>query len=327
MEKRARHYEYVQPEFILSLQEVRRTGGGEVVYNCPFCESRYGPNPERFYPKLYYNPAKKTGYCFRCGTVIVVSQNESSMDVSDPEGPLAPSLAPVRGSHQLSKIEDLSAILPIQRGGKRAMRYIVGRSPYIPDVLHHFDLAGAFYEADFGNGLLGVVFPFFVNGEVYSYQIRFFREDGGQVNTRYETRAGPKVPYSPFGLWIRPVDYVSLVEGVFGTFGLLYLSTQVGLFAEEVASRGVSLEELSLALSNPIATLGHDLGRSVLHILKELAPRYVVVAMDERRLSESVKYQIVDSVSSVERVDIIDVGDPDEFATRLYRYMMVGGGR
>jgi hypothetical protein len=49
-----------------------------------------------------------------------------------------------------------------------------------------------------------------------------------------------------------------------------------------------------------------------------MAPLHVVIAMDEKRLSEQTRNVIIENVTSVERVDILNIGDPDDFAKSLY---------
>lgn len=321
VERLARYYERVGQEFLSSLQEVSRTSKGEIIYNCPWCEERYGPNEKRFYPKLYYNPQKQTGFCFRCGTVVLVSN--SPQELSDPDLSLAPSLED-RGDGELSEIKDLSLLFPLEEDNIEAMRYILWRSPYFAEVIRRYRDRIVFYDANFGGGLRGVVFPFTVEGKVYSYQVRFYREDGSDPEVRYETRPGLKIPYSPFGIRLGPTESLTLVEGVFGTFGILYLSQNLHLFYNELMKMGLDVASLKKALSNPIATLGYNLSDSVLWFIKEMAPVHVVIAMDERELSLKARELVSKIVVSVERVDILNIGDPDDFATSLYTHVQVG---
>jgi len=308
----ARFREEVEEAFLSSLQEVSRTGK-EIIYNCPWCEERYGPNDKRFYPKLYYNPLKRVGYCFRCNTVMIVKSDGISFLLEDNQ-PLLLSDSEKSGK-KLGPI-DISLALPIEKDKRRAFSYILNRSPYFREIIVEHPIE--FYQANFGGGLLGVVFPFRVDGAVWSYQVRFFREDGLEPETRYETRPGIKIPYHPFGLKTGEVDAITLVEGVFGTFGILYLEKNLELFKEEILSMGISLEDFRKALKNPIATLGYGISESVLWAIKSMAPLHVVIAMDERHLSEQARNVIVENVTSVERIDILNIGDPDDFANSLY---------
>jgi hypothetical protein len=308
----AKFYEEVDESFLSSLQEVNRNGR-EIIYNCPWCEERYGPNEKRFYPKLYYNPSKRVGYCFRCNTVMVVKSDGLSF-LSEGDQPVAPSLGEANKS--IEPINNLNLALPIERDKKKALSYMLNRSPYLVEIISEKPFE--FYQANFGKGLMGVVFPFRVEGEIWSYQVRFFREDGGDPETRYETRPGVKVPYHPYGISFGEVESITLVEGVFGTFGILYLEKNIDLFSEEIESLGIPVESFRLALRNPIATLGYGISESVLWAIKSMAPLHVVIAMDEKRLSEQARSIIVENVTSVERVDIINIGDPDDFAKSLY---------
>ncbi len=316
---KARYHEVVSEDFLASLEEVRRTAKGEIIYNCPWCEERYGPRPDKKYHKLYFNPEMGVGFCFRCGTSISVEK--SGLSLADTNIVL-PSLS-LKGRdsnppHKDSFISDLFLSLPITKGKEMAHYYLMQRSPYLYEVFGKYKVP--YYQAYYGDGLYGVVFPFYVEGKIVSYQVRYFRLDGRAVPYRYDTRQGPKYPYSPHGLGnITPVDSISLVEGVFGTFGLLYLAEHLEIFSKEIASAGLSVETLRKALSYPIATLGYSLSEGVLWAIKSLAPVHVVVVMDDKSLSYQAVLKLLENLTSVERIDILNIGDPDEYATALYK--------
>lgn len=316
--EKAKYHEVVSEEFLAGLEEVGRTAKGEVIYNCPWCEERYGPRPDRKYHKLYYNPAKGVGFCFRCGTSLSIISSGISLSEATT---VLPSLSiPHKDTAEPSPISDIFLALPISKNRELAKYYLLQRSPYLQEVIPKYGIT--YYQASFGNGLYGVVFPFYFQGKLVSYQVRYFRLDGKPLSERYETRPGPKVPYSPFGFSYKgPVDRIALVEGIFGTFGLLYLSDHLNLFARELSSVGLSLNELQEALRNPIATLGYNISESVFWAIKSLAPLHVVVVMDERSLSYQSVVRLLQDLTSVERVDVLNIGDPDEYATRLFLHL------
>lgn len=194
---RPSYLEVVGEDFLLTLREVSRTAKGEVIYDCPWCEERYGPNPERFYPKLYYSPAKGVGFCFRCGTALRVETNPSSLSSLSSRDRVLPSL--VQAQEALAPIEDLSLLLPLEREKGLATAYLLHRSPYLREILPRFPVE--YYLASFGGGEYGVVFPFRYRGKVVSYQIRHFRTDCREPHERYTTRMGPKKFPTPLSVW------------------------------------------------------------------------------------------------------------------------------
>ena len=191
-------------EFIPSTDglEFIKMSGGQEVYNCPWCETKYGPNSTGKYPKLYIDPNKGVGICYRCNTVVVVG------DPNDPKKKVKRILSE-REEEILEPV-----LLPEVHPVKKTLHRILNRSPYI-ETLGISNLA--ILETPIGTETYPL-FPFLLDSIPYSYQIWLGK------TPKYYTFPGPKVFYSPTGLKLDDrLEELTIVEGVFDALGALYL--------------------------------------------------------------------------------------------------------
>jgi len=191
-------------EFIpdTSQLEFVKTSGTQEVYNCPWCETKYGPNDKGFYPKLYIDPDKGVGICYRCNTVVIIG------DKDDPTRKLR---RMAEAPPEVFEEAPLPEVFPVNHTKER----LLARSPYLKDLpLNRLALG----EAKIGREWVPI-FPFLIDGRPYGYQLWLGRED-----MKYYTYEAPKVPYSPTGISTsKDYDTITLVEGVFDALGAYWL--------------------------------------------------------------------------------------------------------
>ena len=183
------------------------------IVNCPYCPTKYKPNKENFYPKLYIHKQKLVGFCFRCNTVVLLN-DKNKIYIS-------------KSVNEIIKLQGINLpLIPLNEIGKN---YISSRSPYILE-LPDLDI----YQ--YNN--TGILFPVRIDGVIYSYQIRWFYGD-----PKYFNMPGSKLLWKHRGLNLKKTDVLTLCEGVFDALGLEYIG-----FPNPIASFGKSLSKLQIEL-------------------------------------------------------------------------------
>jgi hypothetical protein len=113
---------------------VGRTSSHE-IYHCPYCSAATGKEDTQ--PKLYYNPVKSIGMCFRCNAVVIEDGLRSKKDI------LRHLQAPSPSDLYKDQIYSLGNwTVPILEH-KEAYLYLAGRGFY-PDILQRYPVRGCY---------------------------------------------------------------------------------------------------------------------------------------------------------------------------------------
>lgn len=219
-----------QRVFHLSLEELEsipvvKDNGEHLILDCPYCPVYYGPSKSGKYPKLYYHKEKGVGYCFRCGTAIVVKNIPPEIRiVQKVKRNSPPPTKPPDPRAFLSSLEDLTP---------RGRSYLYHRSPYLQELegLEVYSLTGE-REA--------ILIPIFWERELLGYQLRYI--DGREPRYHLHTWNGKKPIYYrkkelPEGAEI------TINEGIFGSWGAEYLG-----YPHPVAIFGLSMTPYQVEL-------------------------------------------------------------------------------
>lgn len=252
------------------------------IFYCPYCIEKVGKKD--ITGKLYLYKSTLTGVCFRCNTHITIKADiDSDFDFSG--------LTFKRLQQQIIQDTD---ILPYDEAinisklqpwysNTQIFDYLLNERGY-----HIFQAADRCQFKVFNSkDRIGVFIPYFMNDTIVSYQIRYLAGKG-----RYWTRPGKRFLYTPGGLQLKPINEITICEGVFDSIALEYLGYPI-----------------------PIAVCGSALSTLQLNTIKELAPEIVNIALDDYNLSNEMLKVLKKELALVERFQIINFNkkDPDDY--------------
>lgn len=262
------------------------------IYYCPYCLQKEidsgvpDPKPDT-HGKLYIHKEKKVGLCFRCNTVVFPAKK-----VEDAFDTLCESLCD-------SKEFDLSASsLPRVNlshysdaaDSPTAMQWLKKRNKYFSESYIRaakFKFYNQELVDDNGNSYFkqGVIAPMIWNGEIKSYQVRFFTDNHAK---RFHTNNGIRLLYLP--LPITPYSEITLCEGVYDAHALLMMG-----------------------FPNVVAILGKTLSAFQLMQLRELLPHTVNFCLDDYICNGDISRGLKRKVPTIEDYRFFSFPD---FSTR-----------
>ncbi|HEG8105028.1 TPA: hypothetical protein SFZ31_000457 [Campylobacter jejuni] len=222
------------------------------IYNCPYCVRCGEPTSK---PKFYYYPDTRSGYCFRCGSRMMVESiftRNNNIYQTDNETEFKVE------KHDLSRLPVISLEgLKLFHEDKQVLKYV--KKERCKEYVKTLKSLPAYSISRYGN--LGILFPLRYGGKIRGYQIRYLKPDENGV--RFYTSRGEKIPFRfDESLYHKEI---TLCEGVFSALGCKHLG-----------------------LPNPIATLGKDLSSSVLQVLSEYSPAMIYLAFDSLEINYKV---------------------------------------
>lgn len=254
------------------------------IYNCPYCIMCGEPNSK---PKFYYYPDTRSGYCFRCGSRMVVESifTRDSNIYEEVQTTSAPR------EIDLSKLPVVNLEgLKLFHEDKEVLKYV--KKERCKDYVKTLKSLPAYSINRYGN--LGILFPLNYRGSTRGYQIRYLKPD--ENGTRFYTSKGDKIPFR-FDDKFHHKE-ITLCEGIFSALGCKHLG-----------------------LPNPIATLGKDLCSSVLQVLSEYSPAMIYLAFD----SLEINYKVYTQLREIFRCEFMSIafhkGDDPDTAFRSGRGM------
>lgn len=254
------------------------------IYYCPFCEEVRG-RPDRD-GKFYWNYRKQVGFCFKCETVGILHTDKPAHLVL-----LENTISSIINSFstESSIIEnELNTMRPINYGSmfkeldQTGLSYIDNRNCFYPEVYKAFNMMSA--------KTMGMTVPVIINGQVYSYCLRFYHPKGHRKYYLPETH---KLLYSPTQK-INLGSHLSEITLVEGTFDAIACEID--------------------GFKNPIAIFGKAITPLQLYLLRSLSPDHIRIYLDETKLSVKLLRHLRGMLPTVSRFSIVhsDGSDSEE---------------
>ena len=261
--------------------EIRQVGD-ELIYRCINCEEKIGKSDK--IGKLYYNPVKQVGYCFRCHTVFYPEDEET--DETKQEFKITATIALKKYAtfipEPLQPIQFLFEPL-----NKKMIQYLKLRNPLLPGLTRKLG-----FQAWYGSNS-GIVTPFFYKNQIVKFQTRFTDRKNG---AKYYTSRGQKVLYSPQHIFnsfrLQKEQTVTICEGVYDAIALTILG-----------------------YPNPIAVLGDQISDRQIYDLRKLLPENAYLALDDWDRSKEIGKTIRSIPSLIDTLILTWKGykDPEEY--------------
>lgn len=271
--------------------------GDEVRYNCPVCIDIRGKEDDD--GKMYWNTAKRKGYCFKCNTVFYPNTDDLD-DGGDAEYHQVMSgfLDKIVGYDQLEYEEPDEIAFDFPPLKDDLLFYLKDRNPFLLHLAPTLGLHG-WYGRD-----KGVVTPFFYKEKIIKFQTRFISRQDPKA-AKYYTSEGTKVLYSPRHIFgtrhsfeLLGEQTVTLVEGTYDAIACAIMG-----------------------FPNPLAVLGSSLTKYQCLLLKKLSPFKAFCFLDDWKLNKALERQVKREVDTIDEVEIprLGKGDPEEILKILIK--------
>lgn len=227
------------PLFASTLESTKETEK-HTIYYCPFC-TKYGEPDSK--PKFYYYHETESGYCFRCNTLLTLDEDASFQDVSAERlaKVLQKTTAKLYTSSEVRLVDDVSleGLQDFDTDPEILSYVFENRSPLYYELMKKNNC-----KKITKNGYKGILFPFYFDGKVRYYQIRYLNNP----LVRFYSSKTTKIPY--FVNDDLESEELTLCEGIFSSYGLYYLG-----FKNPVAMLGKTITETNLTLLSEFKNL------------------------------------------------------------------------
>lgn len=253
---------------------------------CPFCESHGEPSRK---PTLYIYKDSMTGYCFRCKSFIYTSKTEYEHSLTNEiDKEFNNNLKCITSTNEVEYDSiHLDGLDPYESDEELVDYIKTQRSPSYHQLLVDLNCRSFSKKINQYYTNKGILFPFYIDGKVVSYQIRFINVE---KRFRYYTKPGTKIPFRIEDNFNQ--DSITICEGVFDCLGYK-----------------------CLGFPNPVAILASTINDSVGKILKNYSQvKNVFIGLDDLKLCYDL-LPLVNGIFPLAQKFIIklpDGLDPDE---------------